>query len=198
MLKIDSFILSMFYSNSYVVSEDGNAFVVDIGDKPQNVIEFIKKNNLKPQFVLLTHGHTDHADGAEEFLKEFDVPVYLNSKDRINIDNKDMWFAKLNVKTIEADENTQITFNGKKITVFETPGHTTGGVCYLIEDNLFTGDTLFRLSIGRTDFKGGSFEALMDSIKNKLFKLDDNTKVFPGHNSPSTIETEKKYNRFIK
>lgn len=197
-MEIKHFVLSMFYSNCYVVSEENKAFIVDMGENPKQVEEYIKENNLDVQFILLTHGHVDHAGGVDEFKKHFDVPVYLHKNDRMNIDNKEMWFAKMDSDSINVDENTEINFNAKKIKVIETPGHTTGGVCYLIDDVLFTGDTLFRLSIGRTDFKDGDLNALLSGIRNKLFTLPDETKVLPGHNSASTIMTEKKYNSFLK
>lgn len=197
-MKIQSFILSMFYSNCYVVSENGKAFIVDMGENPQEVVEYIKKENLDLQFILLTHGHVDHAGGIDEFKKSFDVPVYLNKNDKENIHKNEMWFADMKSESLNANENTQISFNGRNIRVIETPGHTTGGVCYLIDDILFTGDTLFRLSIGRTDFKDGNLDTLLTGIREKLFILPDQTTVYPGHNSPSTIETEKKYNQFLK
>ena len=177
---------------------DASAFIPEI-------IASVKEFGVDVEYILLTHGHFDHIMGLTELKKALNAKAVICHDDLIISDNINE-FTRLFGGLSESVPPTYekfvkdgdiITVGDMQIKVIHTPGHTEGGVCYLIEDKLFSGDTLFRGSVGRTDLFGGSFEELLDSIKNKLFKLDDNITVYPGHGPVTTIGYEKKYNEIL-
>ena len=161
--------------------------------------------------VLLTHGHFDHAAAAEELAKEFNIKVYAHEaeEDTLRDPQKNVSWMVGAKESYEADEflkdNQVIKLAGFEIKVLHTPGHTEGGCCYYIaeEDVVFTGDTLFAGSVGRTDFPGGSMSQIVRSIQEKLMTLnkagdlENDIMVYPGHNDPTTIETERMENPYL-
>lgn len=197
-MKIDVLALGMFQANCYIVSEGDKCFIVDPGERADEIGEFLQDNGLTPEFILLTHGHIDHVGAVDGLMDQYMIDAYISETDREYIDRNTRIFGKIFHPTESVSEGDEIDFNGKKIKVIETPGHTAGGVCFLYEDSLFSGDTLFRGSVGRTDLDGGSADALIDSITEKLMRLPEETKVYPGHQIPTTIGHEKKYNPFLR
>lgn len=197
-MNIQKLALGMFQANCYVVSEGSEAFLVDPGDRPEEVLNYLALKGLSLKFILLTHGHVDHVNGVDGITKAHPVPVYLHPLDREAIDGKTRIFGTLKSSTQPVHDDMVIPFAGHEIRVIETPGHTGGGVCYYVDGNLFAGDTLFRHSIGRADLPGGDFDELVRSIRTKLYKLPDDTLVFSGHESDTDIGHEKKYNSFVK
>ncbi len=195
---IQKLALGMFQSNCYVVSDNGQAFLVDPGDRPVEVLDYLKNQGLVLEFILLTHGHLDHVNGVDGITKVHPVPVYLHPADRAAIDGRTRIFGELHTATTPVHEGMIIPFQGHAIRVIETPGHTQGGVSYLVEDHLFAGDTLFRHSIGRSDLPGGDYDQLLASVRSKLYKLPDETQVHSGHEDETDIAHEKKYNMFVK
>ena len=160
---------------------------------------------MKPLAVLLTHGHFDHIMGLDGLLREYDIPVYAFESEKEVLNS-----ARLNLSAMMAGTYTFsdaryvkdgqiLDIGGVQIRVIHTPGHTSGGCCYYIEKEgiLFSGDTLFHTSIGRTDFPTGSSSQLVRSVKERLFDLPDETKVYPGHMEETSIGYEKKYNPFV-
>lgn len=199
-LKIPAGILQ---TNSYLVWEDEEAFVVDPGGYNSTILDNIRKHSLQLKYIILTHGHCDHIGGVQ-WLKDVTGAKVVSSKDEVEM----LEDARINM-SVDFGETIEIT---PDITVIDreilkvgdmdlefimTPGHSKGGMCIKVKEHLFSGDTLFNSSIGRTDFIGGSMETLIKSIKEKLFVLDDNTKVYPGHMGTTTIGYEKENNPFV-
>ena len=193
-------------ANNYLVADEKSkeAVLIDCSEKVQKVFDDVKELGLKVKYILLTHGHFDHVMGIDETKKELDAKVFINKNDEEQLQMSQTILATFGIyldKNPDYDEyinkDTELSIGDIPIKVLETPGHTEGGVCYLIEDNLFSGDTLFKNYVGRTDLPGGNYAKLENSIRNVLYKLPDNTKVFPGHNDMTTIGYEKKHNEII-
>lgn len=206
-MRIERFIVGMVGTNCYVVSneETSECFLVDPGAYSDKVIAYIREHELKPQAILLTHGHFDHIMGLDGVLREFPIPVYAQEEEEILL--KD---ASYNASVSYGPAYTFsgasyikdgqiLELAGMTIRAIHTPGHTIGGCCYYIESEhvLFSGDTLFHDSVGRTDFPTGSQSQLVRSIREKLLGLPEETVVCPGHMSETTIGHEKKYNPFL-
>ena len=185
--------------------ETKEMLVIDPGDSAQMLAEKIKKEGLKPKAVLLTHGHFDHAMAAEELAELFGIPVYAHEAEKdtledsgknvsIMIGRRDSYHADVYVRDGEV-----LQLAGMELKVLHTPGHTAGGCCYYLEKEkvLFSGDTLFCQSVGRTDFPGGSMSKLVRSIKEKLMALPDEVRVYPGHMGLTTIGTERARNPYL-
>ena len=190
----------IYDANCYLILDEisKEIVIIDPGGDFERLKSSIDILNGTPQFILLTHGHIDHVGAVEEISTEYKIPFYISQKDEVYMDKDIMVFGKLRKADGYLKSNDKIKFADKEIEVIETPGHSEGGVCFKIENNLFTGDTLFRVGIGRTDFEGGNYEDLINSIKEKLIMLDDDTNVFPGHGEMSTIGYERKMNPYLE
>lgn len=194
--------------NTYILIDEisKDAAIIDLGGDVQEVVDYIKSQGANLKAILNTHGHFDHITG-EAFFKEKmpDIPIYLNKEDWYLAQNLNSQIQKyapgFNVPSFNPDfdlnEETEFTLGETPFKIFFTPGHTRGGVCILVEDNLFTGDTLFMGTIGRTDLEGGDYNTLVNSIKTKLLPLDNNIKVYPGHGVSSTMGEEKISNPYL-
>ena len=184
-----------------VNTDTKECLVVDPGAAAPQLAERIQKDGYTPVAILLTHGHFDHAGGAEALAKEFGTSIYAQEKEQDTLTdagkNLSGWTGEQ--KRYYADvyfkDEQEIELAGFQIRVLHTPGHTVGGCCYYLpyEDVLFSGDTLFAQSVGRTDFPGGSMSQIVRSIKEKLMVLPGHTTVYPGHNEITSIETERIY-----
>lgn len=204
---IKNFISGPLSVNCYLVADEKTkkAFIVDPGGHNNNMVNHIKENHYDVEYIILTHGHGDHIGGVKTYLEE-----YPKAKLIAGIEEKEL-LSKASLNYSRETCGTAISIiadkyvtDGEKLNVGEmelqfihTPGHTAGGISILVEDTLFSGDTLFAQSIGRTDFPGSSFNAIENSIQKKLFVLPDNTKVLPGHMGPTTIGYEKENNPFV-
>ena len=153
---------------------------------------------LRLNIYYLTHGHVDHVGGVEYLADKYKVPFYINKIDEELMEKDNSVYGSIRKADGYLQEGDILTFGNKTIKVIHTPGHTKGGVCFLIDDKCFTGDTLFQGSIGRTDFIGGDFKEIINSIKTKLLTLGDNVQVYPGHGPSSTIAFEKERNPFLE
>ena len=197
--------LGMIGTNCYIFwdEETGKCAVVDPGDEGERVADVIRAQKLEPVAILLTHSHFDHILGIPGLRKAWpSLPVYCHPAD-VDETQKTVSMFGSTFPAISAFGNILPYGNGDKVEiggitveVISTPGHTPGGVTLKAEDILFTGDTLFRSSIGRTDLPGGNFGTLMASLK-KLAKLDGDYRVCPGHEGLSTLEDERKYNGYL-
>lgn len=203
---IETFVTNALREKAYLIYDESskNAVIVDPGNGDDFIRDFIKEKELNLKYILLTHGHFDHITGVD-FLKEFNAKIVASTDEVELLTNPDIngsALHRLNL-TVNADvlvnDSDVLTDTGFDIKVFTTPGHTLGGVCYYIESEkaLFTGDTLFRETIGRTDLYKSDFNSLINSIKEKLFILDKDTVCYPGHGEVTNIEHEMRYNPFF-
>ncbi|MBS5860633.1 MBL fold metallo-hydrolase [bacterium] len=193
-------------ANNYLVADEKSkeAVLIDCSEHVQKILDDVKELGLKVKYILLTHGHFDHVMGVNSMKKELGAEVLINQKDEKQLEMTQTILKTFGIfveKNPEydkyIDKNTELKIGEIPIKIFETPGHTEGGLCYLIDGKLFSGDTLFRNYVGRTDLPGGNYAKLENSIKNVLYKLPDETEVFPGHNEMTTIGYEKKHNEII-
>jgi glyoxylase-like metal-dependent hydrolase (beta-lactamase superfamily II) len=211
MIHIEDFTFNSFCTRcSLVWDENGNCAIIDPGcstaDETGAVTGFIQAKGLKPSCIMLTHGHFDHIFGAASLARHYgDIPVYMNPADKVTLEQNEYFSRGFGVPAPEAFQTTDIRegsvveVGSLHFEVLETPGHTIGGVCYLerSEKTLFSGDTLFAGTIGRTDHPGGDYDKLMESIFTKLLHLEGETKVIPGHGPCSDIATERMTNPFL-
>lgn len=209
-MKIDQLILGAFQTNCYVLRESEtakNCLVIDTGLQAGRLINFLKQHKFNPTAVVLTHGHPDHAAGVAELRECFpDIKVYIHKLDAEMLtddrNNMGLLTGQVNIAQpadILLEEEGIIEQAGIKLEVLHTPGHTSGGICLYSKDEgiVFTDDTLFADSVGRTDL-GGNMAQLIKSIREKLFTLPDYTSVYPGHGPVTTIEHEKEHNQFLQ
>lgn len=207
-MLINTYVAGPVQANNYLVVDEVSkeAILIDCSDYVEEIIDYVKKNNLKVKYILLTHGHFDHVLGINRMNEVLGAKVYVHEGDKEQVVNTRAVMTMFGLPT-EGVENPKITatlsdageltLGNQVIKVIETPGHTPGGVCYLIGDCLFSGDTLFHGTIGRTDLPGGSFQQIKHSVKDVLFALDENIKVYPGHGEPTSIGYEKKFNDIV-
>ncbi|MGM9970396.1 MAG: MBL fold metallo-hydrolase [Anaeroplasma sp.] len=202
---IQSKISGAFGTNTYIIYNDKKeCIVVDPTLDFQNTYNYVIAN-YDPKAIFLTHGHIDHIDGIKYFEN---IPIYISKYEKELLFDNEMslysmfsmnnpFFNKdLNLRLV--DDGDIINVIGYKFEVISTPGHTEGSVCYKYCDGIICGDTLFRCSIGRTDFPTGSYEQLLNSLKKLIATLDDNTICYPGHGNITSIEYEKNNNPFLK
>lgn len=196
---IKAIAIGAYESNTYLVMDENtkDGFIVDNGGEANKVIEAINKMGMNPKAILLTHGHFDHVSGVDDLRDLLKIPVYIHKNDWDMIENRVEIFGEMRKPEYFIDESSKIAIENKIINVIETPGHTPGGVCFLVDGHLITGDTLFKGTVGRSDFKGGDGAVLISSVKNKLAVLDDEIKVYPGHGPSSTIGFEKMTNPYM-
>lgn len=207
-MDIRSFQLGPVGTNCYIITKNDRSIIIDPGHNDERLLDYIKKENLNIDKILLTHGHFDHIAGVDMVRDATGAKVYIHELDNEMLQNPNKNGSALmmgmGIKIREADEfvydGEKIDFEGSDIEVIFTPGHSKGGVCYKIDDAgvIFCGDTLFLRSIGRTDLYGGSIEVLESSIRNKIYTLDKNYTLLSGHGDPTDIEGEKKYNGFFR
>lgn len=200
--------MGMFAANCYIViSETGNAVVIDAPDSADNIISEAEKNGASIKKILITHGHCDHIDalaklaektGAEVFIHTLDAPKLTDSQ--MNLSN---YFSDVLEKPADHYDKAVTVSDGDVITqdelsfkVLHTPGHTSGCVCYIIGDVMFSGDTLFRGSIGRTDMPDGNYSVLSKSLA-MLTEIEEDYRVLSGHGEETSLEREKQLNPFL-
>ncbi len=208
-LKIANNVLGMVDTNCYIIyrekgteEQPAACVIVDPADNASFIINRCRQMHLKPEAILLTHGHFDHILAADDVRRTFHVPVMAGEKEQSLLSNPQWNLTPTcgEEQTLEADrwlrDGETIELLGEKWKVLFTPGHTEGSVCYYAADEnlLISGDTLFCESVGRTDLPTGSMAKLMDSVIGTLFALPDETAVYPGHGEDTTIGYEKKHN----
>lgn len=196
-----------FGTNNYLlIDEKSNEAVLfdATGDIANDISQILNESKAKLKYLIITHGHIDHIEASREVEQKFNVPVLVGKHEDLLINNLSMQSALLNVGRIESpefqliiDENYPLSVGEYKITPIHTPGHTLGGLSYLVDGMLFSGDTLFYEEIGRCDLPGGNFKEIEKSIKEKLFTLPEHTVVYPGHGMATTIGHEKEFNTYF-
>jgi len=192
-------------ANCYLLaSEEGKeAVVIDPGGDAELILNALRENCLLPTYIINTHGHVDHTLANSSLAKATSAKILIHREDAKMLSDPEAnlsgWFnQEITSSADELLENGQIIeVSNLKIEVIHTPGHTRGGICLKVKDKVFTGDTLFASGIGRTDLPGGDYKTLLDSIRQKLLTLPDETIIYPGHGESSTIGQERKENPFL-
>ena len=201
-MTIDIIPVGQMQANCYVLAGclTKNAILIDSGDDYGRIASFLRKKGLKPQIIIHTHGHIDHIQADSEF----GLPVYVHELDveLLKDPNRNLsgfFGAPFSLKSgiREVKDLSDISLDDLTLQVIHTPGHTPGGICLLSQNVVFTGDTLFAGSVGRTDFPGASEKQLIKSIKERLLVLPDETIIYPGHGPASTIGQERRNNPFL-
>lgn len=205
-MKVEYFVVGPIDVNCYVISDDnGIGAVIDPGGNAERILAYIKKENLDIRYVLNTHGHGDHI-GADDAVRDgTGAPLYIHAADadmltdaRKNLSAFMGYQALARPADVLLHGGEEITVGDIKLKVVCTPGHSAGGVCFVGDGFVFSGDALFADSIGRTDFPGGSQAELVGSIKRELMVLPDETEVYPGHGPKTTIGWERVYNPYLQ
>ena len=201
-MKIVTLHTTMLETGTYVVINGGRAFVVDPGVDAERIIAAAEAEGAKIEWVLLTHAHFDHI-GAAAALQREGAQIVLHRDDVKLIKSFQNLSVLAGVKVEHFTPDVTVAGGGTldvagvSVKVIHTPGHTAGSVCYVAGDVIFSGDTLFALSYGRTDFPTGSFAQLKNSVVNKLFALEGDYKVLPGHEGPTTLDYERAHNPIL-
>ena len=206
-MKVLALEVGMLGTNCYIaVNEaDNHGVVIDPGADGKYILEAIKKQGLTIDGILLTHGHSDHIGALSEVAEALKVPVMIGAgdEDKLTSANSNLSsFMGAGITCKAADrllsDGDVVELAGLKFEVLATPGHTPGGVCFKCGNVVFVGDTIFAESIGRTDFPGGSYKQLLDSIKTKILTLPDDTKLLPGHGPATDVAWERRMNPFLQ
>lgn len=192
--------------NTVLISneDNGSTLLIDPGDGVDQIIKIIKENNIQLTGIMATHAHIDHVYSAHTFCNKYNLPFYVPEKDKSLLRGISMQAAMFGLQNPELPKDIRYLSSEDKILPFKdfpfkiihTPGHSPGSICLQYENFLIAGDTLFLESIGRTDLPGGNMGEILSSIKNKLFILNDDIKVYPGHGDSTTIGYEKIHNPF--
>lgn len=209
MIRIEHNIIGMCATNTYYAYNEDilKGFIVDPAGDPQRIFDRVDKLGFTPEAVLLTHGHFDHILAVDDVRAKYGIKAYIgrNEEQVLHSPAHNLTASFIGQPmTLDADiyldDGQEFEIAGYKIKVIEISGHTPGGVCYYLpdENTVFSGDTLFSESIGRSDFPGGSASALCRGIKEKLFTLPRDTRVLPGHMDETTIDNEIRYNPFCR
>jgi len=206
-LQVEPLIVGPLFSNCYIIYDDKEKLgaVIDPGDDADIILTKVKEMDVEIKYILATHGHFDHIGAVAELKTALGADFLAHQDDFFFIEDGKNAALRWGVHIQQPPKPDRFIEDGDKIKigkfefkVIHTPGHSPGGVCFLYDRILFGGDTLFQGSIGRTDFRKGSFEDLKNSIRKRLYSLPDDTIVYTGHGPPTTIGDEKKYNAFVR
>ncbi|HHX93149.1 MAG TPA: MBL fold metallo-hydrolase [Clostridiales bacterium] len=200
-MNINVYKCGYLQTNCYLAWDEDTkkAFIVDPGDVAPAMKAFIREQNLDPEYIILTHGHSDHTGGIADLLQEFPgIKIVASELERSFLLDSRATYGSSGIECdIYVKDNEEMAAAGETLRFISTPGHTPGGMCILAAGTLFSGDTLFRCSIGRSDFPGGDYDTLVRSVRERLFVLPESTRVLPGHEDESTIGYEVRYNPFV-
>ncbi len=203
----EHFVVGALEVNCYLIGCDQSKeiAVIDPGGEADKIFSAIEEKKYKPKYLINTHGHIDHIAANKDFKERYNIPLMIHSKDSFLLSAKQdpMLEMMLNAKPSPPadeflEEGQKITIGSITLGVIHTPGHSPGSICLTFDEALFTGDTLFAGGIGRTDLPGGSYDALMKSIKEKVLTFDRSWKIYPGHGPFSTVGEEDDHNPFLR
>jgi hydroxyacylglutathione hydrolase len=203
---IKHFTAGGYETNNYLLicEETKQAIFIDAGGNFEKTMKLLKENNAELKYILHTHGHFDHIGGDDDLQKATDAKIFIHKEDEFMVKALKQQLLMHGMKPAEPpkidgflEDNQKIQLGSIKIKVIHTPGHSPGGVCFLIAKHLFSGDTLFADSVGRTDLPCGSYQTLKESIISRLFVLDEDITIYPGHGEFSSIGHEKINNPYF-
>ena len=192
-------------NNYLLIDEDSKeAVLIDCTEKNEHIEQALKEYGATLKYILLTHGHFDHVLGVNDFRAHHKCKALIHKEDQTLLENIDKFmsgfgFGPTAVQEVDdyIHDNQVLQFGENKIKVIHTPGHSKGSVAYLIDDKLFSGDTIFFECVGRTDLYGGSFGQIKSSIEERIFTLDENITIYPGHGQSTSVGHEKEHNKFL-
>ena len=194
-MKVHQIQLGPMKNFIYIIEYQKKAILVDPAWDVNKILEFLEKNSLELQFILLTHGHADHVNGLNKVLDNYLVPVYISK-----YEHKSLVPNITNINFMS--DHQEIRFGDKIVKCLHTPGHTPGCMCFLIDNHLISGDTLFVDGCGRCDLANSNVEQMYDSLKLKIFNLSDDTIIYPGHQYSlkkiDTLKNQKETNPYLK
>jgi len=206
-LEVNTVVTGPFVENAFIVhdTETLDAAIIDPGDDPGRILRTVEQLGVKVHAVLLTHAHIDHAGAVGRILEQLPVPFLVHREEQFWLDGLEEQARMFGIRagtvpkpTGYLEDGQELTFGSLRFRVIHTPGHTAGGICFLIDKILFAGDTLFAGSIGRTDLPGGSYEQIIDSIEKRLLPLGDDVAVYCGHGPETTLGRERRTNPFLR
>ena len=205
-MKIETLAVSPFETNCYLVwnENDKKGVIIDPGDEDERILDRIERLGISAEAILLTHGHVDHIAAVKPIKEKLGTPIYIGRGDEAMLEspsaNVSAYFG-FEITCPPADhvigDKDLIKAGSITFSVFATPGHSPGGVCFFTEKYIFCGDTLFNGSIGRTDLPGGNFQQLIDSIDRNILTLPDDIICYPGHGPATTVGQERRNNPFL-
>lgn len=206
-MKLHTLVVGPLEENCYIIYDDASkeAFIIDPGADAEQIVAAIDAEGLQPQLIVNTHGHWDHVGAVTALKEKYGIPFYLHAAD-------EEWLREPLCRLLGNGVSSELTVDhylndgavltlaGEPLRVIHTPGHTKGGCVLWLEgaNVAFTGDTLFKGTIGRTDFPGGSYDDILTSVQKKLAPLPDECVVYPGHGPKSTMEWERKHNPYMR
>ncbi|HHW46049.1 MAG TPA: MBL fold metallo-hydrolase [Clostridiales bacterium] len=203
-MRIEKLDLGPVMANCYAVSSEGNIIIIDPGVYNQTLKDYVMKNRDNIKLILLTHRHADHLGGAVELKQACKAQIAMHELDAIGLESAEASLFRYvhdgrqitSPPDLLLKDNDELEVGGMTVKVIHTPGHTAGCVCYIIGDLMFSGDTLFKGDVGRTDLPTGNYAQLLQSL-NKLKNLKQNYKVYPGHGPETELDIEKKTNPYM-
>lgn len=197
-MLVKSMEVGQLSTNCYVVTDENSleCAIIDPGAESGRILNYIEENSLKPVCIMLTHGHFDHTTGVDVIQSEKDIPVYINKKDVLETGHASLKFSVRPFLRYYG-EGDEVRVGSLVFRVMETPGHSEGSVALVCEDAIFSGDTLFRGSCGRTDFEGGDMNAMLASLR-RLAELEGDYEVFPGHADATSLDRERRFNPYVR
>ena len=207
MLTVKTLPVGPFQANSFLLkcSDTGVGAIVDPGDEDELILELVERDSVEIKYILLTHAHVDHVGALKPVKDATGARILMNEGDKFLLESVGAQALSFGLKVEGGSEIDVLVKDGDvfefgklEIKIIHTPGHSPGGVCYLIGKSVFVGDTLFAGSIGRTDLPGGSYDTLISSITEKLLPLGDDIEVFTGHGPATTLGEEKLTNPFLR
>ncbi len=205
MTKVHTLVVGRLQTNCYILQSDSTALVVDPGDEPERILRFLTDISVKPGGIIATHTHFDHVLGVDSIRDKFEIPFLIHHDDLSMLESMQSRVHQILGFSVPPPpkvdrflkDGESIAFGEDRVKVIHTPGHSPGSISLAGQGFVLTGDALFNQSIGRTDLPGGDLDTLLRSITKRLFTLDDDTIVYPGHGQETSIGDEKQANPFV-
>jgi len=205
MAKVHTLVVGRLQTNCYILQSDSTALVVDPGDEPERILRFLTDIAVKPSRIIATHTHFDHVLGVDSIRDKFQIPFLIHHDDLSMLESMQSRVRQIMGFSVPPPpkvnqflrDGESIAFGEDRVKVIHTPGHSPGSISLVGRGFVLTGDALFNQSIGRTDLPGGDLDTLVRSITERLFTLDDDTIVYPGHGPETSIGDEKLANPFV-